>query len=370
MQNAEIHMEIQNTKSDKFRGLMIGTAVGDSLGLPSEGFGPKTIAALGWIHWKQRLIFGKGMVSDDTEHTLFVAQALLCHNSNSEEFKKSLAWKLRWWLLSVPASIGLGTLKAIMKLWFFIPLDRSGVISAGNGPAMRSAIIGAYFFNDKIKINEFVHYATELTHRDPRALVGAIAVSYAAAFGMASAINKKPDIESFLNILRSISLSDKEWTKLVEAIGNGLKQGLSVSDFACSINLHKGVSGYIYHTVPVAIYAWLRYYGDFKTSLTETLNCGGDTDTVGAITGALAGVTTGENGIPTEWVKNIWEWPRSVSVLRKVADALAGQNNSPTKPIRYFWPGLIFRNILFITIVLVHLFLRLIPAKIRGYIRI
>jgi ADP-ribosyl-[dinitrogen reductase] hydrolase len=364
-------MAIQNSKSDKFRGLIIGTAVGDSLGLPAEGFGPKTIAALEWTQWKQRLIFGKGMISDDTEHTLFVAQALLCHAENSDDFKNSLAWKLRWSLLGIPVSIGLGTLKAIVKLWLFTPLNKSGIISAGNAPAMRSAIIGAYFSEDKNKINEFVRCATELTHRDPRALVGAIAVSYAAALGMSSAIDKKPDTESFLSTLRLISPhEDQEWLRLVDAIGSGLKEGLTVSDFAHSINLHNGVTGYIYHTVPVAIYAWLRHYADFRTSLTETLNCGGDTDTVGAITGALAGMTVGESGIPSEWTKNIWEWPRTVSVFRKIANALADQNCSLASPIQYFWPGVIFRNILFIAIVLVHVLLRLIPAKVRGCIGI
>jgi ADP-ribosyl-[dinitrogen reductase] hydrolase len=50
-------------KSDKFRGLLLGTAVGDSLGLPAEGLKPDTIRKLGWTDWKQRLVFGKGMVS-------------------------------------------------------------------------------------------------------------------------------------------------------------------------------------------------------------------------------------------------------------------------------------------------------------------
>ena len=56
-----------------------------------------------------------------------------------------------------------------------------------------------------------------------------------------------------------------------------------MADFAASLGLTNGVTGYIYHTVPVAVYAWLRHYGDFRVTLEAVLDCGGDTDTVGAI---------------------------------------------------------------------------------------
>src|SRR5215471_9427316 len=109
------------------------------------------------------------MCSDDTEHTFLVAQALLSHPDDPVAFQRCLAWKLRLWLLGLPAGIGLATLKAILKLWLGFPPSRSGVWSAGNGPAMRSAIIGAYFYNDQDKRCAFVSAATHLTHTDPKA---------------------------------------------------------------------------------------------------------------------------------------------------------------------------------------------------------
>jgi ADP-ribosyl-[dinitrogen reductase] hydrolase len=364
-------MNIINDRSNRFRGLILGTAVGDSLGLPAEGLAPKTIQELGWQNWRHHMIFGKGLISDDTEHTLFVSQSLLCHSDNAKLFKSSLAWKLRWWLLSIPVGIGFGTLRAIIKLWLFVSLNKSGVKSAGNGPAMRSAIIGAFFCNAPDKIKEFVRSSTELTHTDPRALVGAAAVSYAARMGMLNPKEKRPETISFFESLRLLSSQeDKEWIKLIDMMEQALKDQLCVTDFAKKMNLYKGVTGYIYNTVPVAIYAWLRHYGDFKTTLTEALNCGGDTDTVGAITGALAGTTAGEDCIPGEWIHNIVEWPCSVYVLRKVADALAIYNSGQLSPVRYFWPGIITRNLLFFIIVLGHLFLRLVPIRLRCRMKI
>ena len=55
-------------------GLLLGTAAGDSLGLPGEHLGRKR-----WLRrfpgpLRQRFLFGHGMISDDTEHTIMAAR--------------------------------------------------------------------------------------------------------------------------------------------------------------------------------------------------------------------------------------------------------------------------------------------------------
>lgn len=357
-------------QADKLCGLLIGTAVGDSLGLPAEGLSPETIRKLKWTPWKQRLFFGRGMVSDDTDHTFFVAQALLQHPDDPRDFKASLAWKLRWWLVSIPAGIGWGTLRAILKLWLFVPLEKSGVNSAGNGPAMRSAVIGGFFSEKPETIGSYVRCSTELTHRDRRANTGALAISYAAAFAMSHNSDDRPDTHPLFHTLRNAGTGDPEWQRIISLIEQSLNERLSVWEFVGRMKLEKGITGYIYHTVPATLYAWLRHYGDFRTTLTEVLNCGGDTDTVGAISGALAGATVGMSGIPSEWIDSIREWPRSISILRNAGQALAGQEGSPSRPIHYFWPGILIRNVFFLVIVLWHVILRLLPAKTRGRLKI
>lgn len=168
----------------RFSGLLLGTAVGDALGLPAEGLSRKRIDRRWHGVWQHRFILGHGLCSDDTEHTFFVAQALLSHPNDPVAFQRCLALKLRLWLLGLPAGIGLATLRAILKLWLGFPASRSGVYSAGNGPAMRSAIIGAYFFDDAAKRKEFVSAATWLTHTDPKAEVAGLAVAEAAAWAV------------------------------------------------------------------------------------------------------------------------------------------------------------------------------------------
>jgi ADP-ribosyl-[dinitrogen reductase] hydrolase len=56
--------------------VLLGTAIGDSLGLPAENLSRMQIQRRWPGPWSQRFVFGRGMVSDDTEHSVFVAQCL------------------------------------------------------------------------------------------------------------------------------------------------------------------------------------------------------------------------------------------------------------------------------------------------------
>jgi hypothetical protein len=71
----------------------------------------------------------------------------------------------------------------------------------------------------------------------------------------------------------------------------------------------------------------------------------------------------GTNGIPSEWLSGICEWPRSLKVLDLAAERLAEQKRAASSfgPIKYFWPGLVPRNLAFLLIVLAHGFRRLAP---------
>lgn len=102
---------------ERFEGLLLGTAVGDAIGLPAEGMSAARIRRLWGGRWEHRFFFGHGMLSDDSEHTLMVGQALLQHPADDRAFARALAWKLRWWLAALPAGVGLATLRSILK-WF------------------------------------------------------------------------------------------------------------------------------------------------------------------------------------------------------------------------------------------------------------
>src|SRR5690349_8968013 len=137
------------SRSDRMVGVILGTAVGDAVGLPFEGLSRRRVRRMSGASLRHRLVLGRGMASDDTEHTCMAAQALLVSGGDPDGFARSLGWRLRWWLLGLPAGVGKATARAILKLWLGFPPSRSGVRSAGNGPAMRAAVLGVYAAGDR-----------------------------------------------------------------------------------------------------------------------------------------------------------------------------------------------------------------------------
>jgi hypothetical protein len=146
-----------------------------------------------------------------------------------------------------------------------------------------------------------------------------------------------------------------------------LARSASVAEFATALALSRGVTGYAYHTVPVALYAWLRHPSDFRRALTEVIQLGGDADTTGAITGAICGAGTGLEGIPAPWIDGLAEWPRSVSWMKSLTGRLSrrfpleGAPDLTARPMPLCWPLLLPRNLAFLAIVLAHGVRRLLP---------
>jgi ADP-ribosyl-[dinitrogen reductase] hydrolase len=348
---------------DRFTGLLLGTAVGDSLGLPAEGLSPRRRLRLFGSGWRHRLLPGIGLVSDDTEHAFFTAQALLAHPDDPRRFVRALAWSVRLWIVALPAGVGLATLRSALKLWLLFPPERSGVASAGNGPAMRAPIIGAYHCRDEARREAFVRASTLLTHTDPRALTGARAVAEAAAWAVLQP-DSQVDVAGFLARLPGLAVpGDQEWAALSSKLARALDGGATVREFALSLGLEKGVTGYVHHTVPVVLYAVLRHRGAFTETLEATLECGGDADTTGAIAGALAGALSGASQIPEGWVRGIADWPLSVAVLEAAGRRLGGRiaGHGAPGPVAWAWPLLPLRNIVLLTVVLAHGLRRLLP---------
>jgi ADP-ribosylglycohydrolase len=130
-------------QTEAIAGCILGCAVGDAIGLPYEGLSRRRGVRLIGEPTRHRFLPGRGMVSDDTEHTCMAGQALCECPADPDAFARAFARRLRWWLLGGPAGIGSATLRATIKLWAGFSPANSGVFSAGNGPAMRSAVLGA-----------------------------------------------------------------------------------------------------------------------------------------------------------------------------------------------------------------------------------
>jgi ADP-ribosylglycohydrolase len=348
--------------ADRLVGCLLGAAVGDALGLPREGLSrQRGLRLFGSAPLEHRFLFGRGLISDDAEHACMVAQALLEADGAPQLFARSLSRRLRGWLLGLPAGIGLATLKAIIKLWLGWSPQRSGVYSAGNGPAMRAPLVGAYAAGNDRLLAQLVKASTAITHTDPRAEKGALLIALAAQHGVL--FGPVEDVPAFLAGLRQHA-TDEGLRENIDALGEHLWRAATAQELAQALGLANGVSGFINHTVPVALFCWLRYPTDFRQAVEEVILLGGDTDTTGAIVGGLMGATLGAEAIPDEWLDRLADWPRSVAWMRRLgerlAESLSGEGE-PAGPLPLFWPGLLPRNMLFTATVLYHASRRLLP---------
>ncbi len=344
-------------KSAQLSACLIGTAIGDSMGLPYEGLSARRRERLfGAAIDRQRLVLGRGMASDDTEHSCMVAQALFASGGDVDKFSRSLAWRLRFWFLGLPAGIGKATLFSIIKLWLGFPPSRSGVYSAGNGPAMRSAIIGVLYFDEPEKMRALVRACTRLTHTDPKAEAGALAVAVAA--GCAA---RGTEFFAAWNAIERPNAP--EFNAAMDAMRASIERGESTRDFARAQGLECGVTGYVLHTVPVAIHAWLAHRGDFAAAIRAIITCGGDTDTTAAITGAIAGTETGIDGIPAAWRAGYVDAPRTLAWITRLGERLneMKQTGKRLDPLPLAWWAIPLRNAMFLIIVLAHGVRRMLP---------
>src|SRR5688500_20257621 len=73
------------------------------------------------------------------------------------------------------------------------------------------------------------------------------------------------------------------------------------------------------------MYSWAVHWSDFRAAVFSVLDCGGDSDTAGAIVGAIAGASTTSSGIPDVWTDSLMEWPGSSGVIKAIAQRLSQQ---------------------------------------------
>lgn len=345
-------------------GCLLGTAVGDAIGLPLERLTPQRARKLyGEITpgYSMHLCLGRGLVSDDTEHAVLTLQAYTDAKDDEEEFRRQLARCLKTWFLAFPPGIGAATVKACLKLLAGASAKRSGVYSAGNGPAMRAPILGVVVQN-KEQLRTFVAASTHITHTDPKAEYGSLAVALAAHCAKTREdIAPRDFLTGFKELLQTDAdtQSAQELFQLLERVVESVEKQQTTPEFAIELDLPYGVSGYIYHTVPACLHAWLTHQNDYTKAIVNILQCGGDADSTAAIVGGIIGARVGKEGIPSQWLHAVSEWPRSMQWMEDVA--LDATQSQPVKTPFWFFPATMLRNAFLLLIVLLHAGRRTLP---------
>ena len=103
-----------------------------------------------------------------------------------------------------------------------------------------------------------------------------------------------------------IAMDLKNGASLQDAVDENVRETSSVFERLSDIkNCHVDeikATGYVVDTLEASLWCLLNT-SSFRDALETAVNLGGDTDTIGAVTGGLAGIFYGIEGIPEEWIK-------------------------------------------------------------------
>lgn len=281
---------------DRFKGAVLGLAIGDALGMPVEGLSSNEIENnFGAIDDFIPSPDGSeaGEWTDDTEEMMILSESII--NSvylDPHDFSKRLVSAMNSGKL---IKAGPTTRKAIYNLQLGATWLSSGIDADTCGAAMRVAPIGLIYNFSFGLVDKYAYIQSMVTHRGKAAIGGAVAVATAI-----SCLCHQYDRES---LLREVITKTEKYDKLVSGkIASGSAEGVSI---------------YTWDAVPAAFYCFLNF-NSYDECVLNAVNRGGDTDSIGAMAGALKGAEVGIQDIPQKWVEEV----KDTEYLQETADQL------------------------------------------------
>lgn len=327
-------------------GVLLGTAIGDALGLPMEGMSAHAVAK----HFPQldRYFFLgiTGFVSDDTEQTALVAACLSRYPDSIDGSVRAFRRSLLGWFLRLPWGIGWGTLRACFRI--ALGLSRSGVPSAGNGAAMRASIVGAFFANDQSARRAFSDAIAQVTHTDVRAIEGARFAAELCALCCNSTAqgDRRELVGAATCVVDALELKHAIELAIAQA-----SSSVSITNAATTL----GCSGFVVHSLAIAVFCFLRSGNSPEEAIVAAIRAGGDTDSNAAIVGAWVGALHGARGLPQRLLQSLDDGPFGPSHLRALgADLLSARRGYTTSKAHYSWLHALLRNCALYPVVLTH----------------
>ncbi|PSP90045.1 ADP-ribosylglycohydrolase [Halobacteriales archaeon QS_4_69_34] len=296
-------------RSDRAEGVLLGLACGDALGRPVEFRSPGQIAA---EYGTLTEMVGDGThgqptgtITDDTEQALCIARSLVEQGGFDPE---DIAERFVAWYNSGPFDIGLMTADALgsidggaswetagREVWE----ERPEGSNAGNGSVMRCAPLALALTDDPDALQRVSRESSAITHADPRCTHGCAVLN--------------------LTIAALLDGDEQPLSRAFDALNADAPESLrevleQIPDDIDPTELRN--SGFVLHTLQTALYHAL-VADSAEDAVVSAVNEGGDTDSIGAVAGAVAGARFGASALPERWLD-------ALSVAEELRD-LAGE---------------------------------------------
>lgn|GEM_PF-954244 len=313
------HVTGSYRRERSIEGLLLGVSVGDALGLGRYGLTRRSaLRMFGRWPLDYCMIPGVGIVSSDTHRMLMTLQSILRSRSQLELFRRNLAMRLRFYLCSIPVMAGRATLIAALRLCVGTPVDHSGINSDENSPLINGLTIASVLQGTGHSVERWVAVSSELTHTKPEAVESAVLIArtaYLAIMTDPTDFNSISLIDRLINITEDAQL--EVWLKELRV---GLEEKLGTHAMASRLGWGDSIPGTAGPTAIMSIYSWLRHHDDFEKVVEHAILLGGDSVTLGALAGGLAGLNLGVKEIPERWLSKLWSWPNNRQWLHEMTE--------------------------------------------------
>jgi ADP-ribosylglycohydrolase len=317
----------------RVRGAIVGTAIGDALGMPVEGLNPETIAEKhGLIRsmvspkdgtWaREHHNLKRGQWTDDTQLMFAIGESMA--NKRHIDFR-DIARRHITEMKNDPRGWGGSTMSGIGKIAAGVNWWNSGKVNgAGNGIAMKIAPIGVIYGLGGISSFDMastVLNISRMTHADSRAAIAGIL----QAELISAAI--KSGLSGLQSALWNTGYSVVWWEKClgteVPSLSKAIIKALSVTngvDFISFLRSAVGTGCFVVESFPFTCAAVRALGSDPEKCLIEIVNQGGDADTTGAMAGALLGAAHGLSSLPRRWRTSLEGYQRLIQLADSLCD--------------------------------------------------
>lgn len=330
---------------DRVVGCILGTAVGDALGMPVEMMKPEDIRLsygriTGFLDSSSRYSHGlkRGQWTDDTRLTIANAEGLLAFLDDALEATGHVSFdthrlgehvlRAHHRALDDHADRGFGksTRESLADRKAGLdPFDGRRPMRPGNGCAMKGAVWGVFYgllitfagtraLDDRFytylerEFDRLIIETSRLTHNDPRSITAAFVQAHVAKllFLGAADLGSGRFWADLLNETRRFEkhFSGSQVTPKISDVLSGITITLlAKNEEEIAAVLKTG--GTVWESFPLALAYAAKYRDNFQKAVLAGANAGGDTDTIAAMTGALIGTKLGAREIPEEWLVDL-----------------------------------------------------------------
>jgi ADP-ribosylglycohydrolase len=311
---------------DRFQGCLLGLAIGDALGFPTEFLSLPEIQKKYGPNGIQDLPGNPALHSDDTQTSMAVARALIDAGQNGvENWMDALSKEFLAWFRSPENDRAPGntTIKGCQHLEEGVSWTQAGLVESKScGAIMRVAPIGLYYHSDPSELRMAAWASAVATHAHPTALVCAEVTAFCVAWAVGGiAFSEYWDrikalqndsLQSWDPVLgdswrRAGYSSPEDYLKLgwAELLAELDKMPLALGPEPADVCEVLGGGWGSDEALACALACVLKFPEDYPAAVKYGANTSGDSDSIASITGAISGASLGHNAIPKDWRKRI-----------------------------------------------------------------